>query len=377
MKFKQYIYQINRLFVLKKYRLSIANELLISSLEHADLKPLSQEQLSAVDAVWGSYKGTFDPRWFEFYNFIHPEVGTEIAWFLPLDFWLAYVDPQLVSPTGADSLDDKNLYDLLMPDVKQPRTVARFVAGMCLDSKYEVIDFETCLAMCQKVGRVIVKPATISCGGSGIFVWDAAHDTSEILKKTLTSGENYILQELVEQHPIMSLSNESSCNTIRIQSLIVDGHVHVFPQSFTRLGGSGKVIDNISSGGYYAGVDADGRISNKVRDHWQRVATLNLGERIIPNYDKCLEIAEKLAPRFAHTAKIISWDFAIDQQGDPVLIELNLGRTDFQSYQCLYGPFYKDFVSFFQGVAKNSFVTNSSIVKLIDKKISRAYFKSK
>lgn len=371
MKFKTYIIHLNELFTLKKTRLYIASEALMSSLEHAGLKPLTKEQWAAVDKVWGKYKGQYDPRWFELYHFIHPDIGNDIAWIIPLDYWLTYVDSQLVNPDSARALDDKNLYNLLCPDIKQPRTICRFIDGICQDADYHIIDFATCLESCKATGKVIVKPATSSCGGRGIFVWDASTDSADQLREVLESGKNYVVQELVQQHPVMSMSNESSCNTIRIMTLVVDGKVHVFPRAYTRLGGKGCVIDNITSGGYYAGVDPDGRIGSLCRDHWQRVTQLDFGDRVVPNYQKCLDLVANAAPRLADSSKIISWDLAIDQQGDPVLIELNLGRTDFQSFQCLFGPYFKEFIPFFQRVAKPKYINNNILIRTLDKIISK------
>lgn len=47
-------------------------------------------------------------------------------------------------------------------------------------------------------------------------------------------------------------------------------------------------------------------------------------ECFIPNYNKCVDLVKKLAPRFIHVSKLISWDLTINDKGDPLLIETNL-----------------------------------------------------
>lgn len=61
---------------------------------------------------------------------------------------------------------------------------------------------------------------------------------------------------------------------------------------------------------------------------------------MIPNYDKCVEMVKRLAPRFSNISKLISWDITIDQDAEPVLIETNL--TWGGSVQIATGPVFGD-----------------------------------
>ena len=60
------------------------------------------------------------------------------------------------------------------------------------------------------------------------------------------------------------------------------------------------------------------------------------------NSDKCKELVVKLANRFLRISRLISWDLAIDDNGEPTLIEVNLcyGGTDI--HQIANGPLYGD-----------------------------------
>lgn len=44
----------------------------------------------------------------------------------------------------------------------------------------------------------------------------------------------------------------------------------------------------------------------------------------IPNYDKCVALVKELAPRLSGVAKLLNWDITLDQDGEPMLIEVNI-----------------------------------------------------
>ena len=309
------------------------------------LVPLSKEQEEAVDRVWGSRRKMFDWRWFELYNWEHPEVGNEIWKFIPVDYWLTYIDPVFTQPIPASVFDDKNMYNRYFPDVKQPKTIARVIDGLIMDEEYHVIGEEEVVERCKARGKVVVKPSIGTCGGSGIQFWDRQKDDVEGLKRMLYSRHADIVQEVVTQHPVMAALNESSCNTIRLLSLIYHDEIKVIPKGFVRFGGKGEVVDNVSSGGFCAAVNEEGEITGIARNHHEE--RKEVPHATIPNYRKCIEIAQRNTQLMASVTKLVAWDFAIGEDGEPVLLEVNLGRTSIQSLQALQGPILGDYIDYF------------------------------
>lgn len=49
-----------------------------------------------------------------------------------------------------------------------------------------------------------------------------------------------------------------------------------------------------------------------------------------------------LANRFIKVAKLIAWDLAIDEKGDPLLIEINLPYSAIDLMQISIGPLFGD-----------------------------------
>lgn len=59
-------------------------------------------------------------------------------------------------------------------------------------------------------------------------------------------------------------------------------------------------------------------------------------EMTIPNFEKCVDMVKKLAPRLSGVSKLLNWDVTINENGEPILIEVNI--TFGGSVQIAGGP---------------------------------------
>lgn len=66
--------------------------------------------------------------------------------------------------------------------------------------------------------------------------------------------------------------------------------------------------------------------------------------RVIINVKR---LPERLPLGCPHITKLVAWDFAIGEDAEPVLIEVNIERTSIQSFQDSTGPILGDYVSYF------------------------------
>ena len=87
-----------------------------------------------------------------------------------MEYFLFKLEPYL-NKYEAKFIDDKNYYDLLFPDIKQPKTVFRQIDGNFLDEKYNIISKEEVFNIAKTFDRIIIKEATLSMGGHGISFW--------------------------------------------------------------------------------------------------------------------------------------------------------------------------------------------------------------
>lgn len=272
--------------------------------------------------------------------------GSDISDYIPDDFYMSKIEPYFNNPLIARKNEDKNLYDLFFEDIRMPQTIVRQIDGMFLDEKYHQLSCQAVVAKCKDCKTVIVKKASESGGGHGIDFWDSTESEEALLEK-LNVSNNVIVQELVKQHPSMALLHKSSINTLRITTVIYENKV-IVSSHFVRMGMGGKKVDNVSSGGMLCAVKSDGRLAEVGYDDLGRPYRIHptsgakFADCTIPNFSKCLAMCVDAAPRLSHVAKLISWDVAVGEDGEPILIEANLTYCDVGIYQIACGPILCD-----------------------------------
>lgn len=301
------------------------------------IKPLTDEQMSELKSIWGGY---FKSKSFLIYNQYIQE-GQKLSDYIPMEYFLFKLEPRLNKTFEGKYIDDKNLYDLYYPDIKQPNTIVRQVNGVLMDSNYNVISSKEAYKLAQSAGRIIIKIAQLSMGGHGIEFWEEK-DGEESFYKKISFSENTIAQEFVKQHHILSSINRSSINTLRIATLMVGDHVHIVTK-FLRMGSKGQLVDNVSSGGMYCGILDDGHLNECGYDHWgqpcrEHPSGIRFKDIIVPGYEKCISIVKKLTPRMCNFSKLQSWDLCIGEDEEPILIEPNFEFPDLFVNQIACGP---------------------------------------
>lgn len=124
-------------------------------------------------------------------------------------------------------------------------------------------------------------------------------------------------------------------------TLIINGKV-VFLSSHLRAGADNNFYDHngivigINDNGYTKDKAYKYKIGNRVnkspRDH-------QIKKIKIPGYKDAVEIAKNEHKKFGHF-RLVSWDFAIDKYGDPILIEFNLRFQGLNHHQLTSGTVF-------------------------------------
>lgn len=306
-------------------------------------KELTAEQLDELKSVWGDIwdTGLVDPLWVQVYSdktgIYSPEyVGSDIHYYnvewsrIDYDYLRAFLD--------------KNYMDVVLPCVKHPVTLIRKIHGQYLD-----VDFNP-MSKPQAIDKlyenldpgIVVKISRSSSGGKGVrFLGKGS--TKEDISEALDVDPDVAVQLVMRQHPEMAKMNASSVNTIRIICIILDGE-SIPLSSVVRIGNSGSRVDNFSSGGVGCGVKPDGRLNDcgytqKGERYDVHPNGFVFSEGFVPNFDKVLEAVKRChmcVPMFG----VASWDIAIDEDGEPVLIEYNVGGAGIDIHQYNNGPLY-------------------------------------
>ena len=128
-------------------------------------------------------------------------------------------------------------------------------------------------------------------------------------------------------------------------TLLLHDKVYVL-SSVVRMGIHGKRVDNFTNGGIGSGIKPNGQLKNVAYDYqanrYDKHPSGTIFESVtIPNFSECIDLVSYLAKRILTMSKLISWNLAIDESGNPSLIEMNFpGGLDI--HQLCNGPIYGD-----------------------------------
>ena len=312
------------------------------------LTPLTAAQKQDILSFWGQYRDVSkELHWFEFYNTCC-ENKELLKYYIPDNIYYAEIDTFFTNPRRAEAIDDKNLYDLYFHDINRPATIARKINGRFFDQDYQLITAQQALERCMQAGQAVSKQAIDSCGGHGIKFLDlSSPDHIDQARQWLDKADNIILQEVIRQHESLNGIHADSVNTIRMMSIYLDGKVMIL-SSLLRMGAGGSRVDNGSSGGVFCGIDpADGTLRETGHYTDGRACTKHPGGLVfkgfkVVGYERCCEIIKAVAGRMYTTTQLISWDFAIGEDGEPLLVEVNLTDGGLSTHLLSNGPLFGD-----------------------------------
>lgn len=175
-----------------------------------------------------------------------------------------------------------------------------------------------------------------------VRIWGAA-----FIDQIRNVSGDLVIQKGIIQSKTLSLLHQSSVNTIRHMSFMSKtGEVKIL-SSILRMGAGGSKVDNASSGGITTGIEADGRlksvaysvVGNKFNEHPS--THIKFSNIVVPNFDKTIDLVLKAHPKFPHF-RLISWDIALGENDEPILLEANLCDGELDFHQLNNGPIFKE-----------------------------------
>ena len=309
---------------------------------HTDKWVLTKEQEASAKRFYSRYKNIS----LLYHNFYTEKRGEYSDEYLPDDLYYNYVDMYYNDHQEALVFDNKCLYKTLFPSANHPQTICRRQNGFWFlgDDLVIVTPDEAAKAvLAQK--ECFIKRATDCGGGVGVWHFDASQKTSGDFNKLVDSiQEDIIVQEPIKQHEALAKLNSSSVNTIRSVSYLGEDGVTVYA-NVLRIGSGGSRVDNISSGGLTCNIDDQGLLSGKAYRSSGQVITVHPDSGIafekyaLPSFDKLQEQIKTFhlqIPQF----RLVSWDFTIGEDGEPVFIEANMSSGGINIVQLSHGPLF-------------------------------------
>lgn len=302
---------------------------------------LSKEQRESAVAFFKPY-AKVDPNFHEYYTKMYGEFFPE---YLPNDLYMNYIDRFYNDGKKAVVLENKCYFAKMFPDMKQPDEVCYRLNGFWFAPDDGRISFEQVCETIANEQTIVVKQAIGSSGGHMVsFIDKDSAMVDNFKNKVAGIKEDIIVQRPVIQHPDLSRMNASSLNSLRVVSLLRETGVTVY-SVVLRMGINGMRVDNASSGGINCGVTETGYLRPRAHAKSGAILYEHPDSRIVfeefkvPSYEKVIEAVKNVHPLIPHF-RLVSWDFAIGQDGEPVLIEANLNRGGIHINQVNNGPLF-------------------------------------
>jgi hypothetical protein len=275
--------------------------------------------------------------------------GEAAAEIVPEELFVSEVEPCLNHyPSGA-FLADKNMYDRWYGSGVFPVCLFRNIDGECYDREYRLLEPRECDRVLESLRYpVVIKPSIESGGGKDVCF---PRNRGELTSWT-HGRSNYIVQEIVEQHPYFRKLNEGAArgvNTLRVCAYrsVRDNRLHVLNAAL-RMGKAGT-LDNDAAGGIACYVDERGRLNRYAVDKYGNQYTAHPDSGIVFTDYPPLPAWEGLSgfvlgiARETYLARLVSLDVCLDADGNWRVIEVNLGGQTIRFAQYAGKPFFGSF----------------------------------
>lgn len=291
---------------------------------------LTRQQQREIGAFFGR---KINLRWHRLYQHY---TGTFNKAYFPEILFSTKLEPILCPKEVCSVLQDKGMLDILygsIPGLRLPRTIAVNCSGIYYDGERRIIDREKAVMLTQKWSlhnRFVVKPTMDTNSGKGVFISDAKETfDSEKLRTLLQSyRKNFIIQECIENCEELKGLYNKSLNTVRIMTYILDDEMYHSPP-IMRIGKGGNVVDNVHMGGLLIGLTEDGYLNKEAYMEFGGRFTHHPDSGVcfegyyVPKIRQLIEYAYLCHRKTPHT-RFISWDFSLDENRSPILIEANM-----------------------------------------------------
>lgn len=247
--------------------------------------------------------------------------------YVPFSYFFPWMARVLSPIDAARVFANKGLTYTYFKDVAQPKLIARKVNGCVFDALNKAIDNSRVVELLSNIEkRVVVKDSLGSCCGKGVRLIEPRTDLNTIRSILTEYTGDYVIQEVLTQFHETARFNQSSLNTFRLSTLLLNGRFSVCT-AMLRFGTPGNIVDNVGAGGACVGINDDGSLMpfgfNKAGEKLEEWNGLKFKGLKISLFNKIVEAARK-AHYDIPLCAFVGWDLALDSNGEVNLIEANI-----------------------------------------------------
>ena len=289
---------------------------------------LTPEQEKEINDFWGRYSFAYknDPNTQRIFSGISGKfdptyVGFGLQYYYLNRYW---------NNITVAMIRNKNFLDLTFPNAKQPKVIVRNMWARYYTPDRKLINLNEAVQLVydelQKpsVEDLILKPDDGELG-KGIVFLDKGYTPEMIKQAFIDARERFLVQEVIKNHPTYAAPHSESLNTLRIVTLFIKNKVRLVGTVWKM--GRNERVDNLAAGGISCAVNEDGICADyAVDDYGNRYEKHPGGFEFAGHQLYNCKAAIDMAISLHYTLpqiKYVSWDIAINEDGEPVLIEFN------------------------------------------------------
>lgn len=308
-------------------------------------EPLTKSEKQQIDNLWGQLLPVTSYKEFEMFKKVY---GFD-ARFLTHHIYLPLVARLLNDYHYTTMFDDKGLLGYIASScIKTPYCYVRHIGYDYYNNDMHQLSYKEAIQICAEQDELFIKPSHETSGGKGAKLlkmngWTTEQKQKIIIEELSGRDKDYVVQECIHQHPIMGQFNPSSINTFRITTLMLNGKFSL-GSIVLRCGKADSSVDNWGAGGIMITVSTDGRINRVGHDISLNEYTHNgncvFADCTIQQMPEILSLVEKAHRESFSICKFIGWDIAINEKGEPIIIELNSSQPGVIGEQLVAGPIF-------------------------------------
>lgn len=307
----------------------------------AEATKLTKEQVEKIKNFWAPYENITTI----FHQMYYEKTGVFSEKYIPIDVYTNVIDEYFNPRSEGKFIDNKCYYNAFFGKIKQPEFAVMRSGGFWFNEEMQMISEDDVADIVSKEDELFVKVATESYGGKGVQYISKENNIVKAFWDFVRATKcDIIAQRAIKQHKDISAVNESSVNTIRMISLLSKDGPKIYSSIF-RVGMKGKKVDNYTSGGLTVGINEEGFLNqyayNDRGECFDKHPSSGFvfGGYEIPGYKKARELVMKAHPMVPHF-RLVSFDIAIDENGEPIFVEANLCKGSVEIHEFNNGPLF-------------------------------------
>lgn len=309
------------------------------------LPELTNEEIDLFRKTWPCFPSV-DKRDLTYLRMYKHVYGFD-PYYLPDFQFYEYIIKKTNPSDRVKPFENKAMYDVYMSQLPIAATITKAINGIKFNGNNRIITEDEELSILCNQRQFVIKPSIDTGCGKGVkkINLDRIQDKEVFIKDLIkTYGLDYVVQEVIEQHPSLGDLNPTSLNTCRVTTIYLNGKIS--SSTILKVGKLNADKDNWFTS-YFIGVSQDGVVMNYGYDaRLKRVDRTDNGVKFggihLPEYRKMVSLMEHFHQLYFPMIGVLGWDVVVDKDNDIRVIEVNVDYPGIAGEQFASGPFFRD-----------------------------------